>query len=250
MNPMLTEGYFKNMKDVLQKIEDTQLEAIYKSAQLILQCIQNGGIWHLMDTGHMLMYEGVGRTGGIMAVRPVKVAVEVSNPTRYREADVVKPKVFMNEIKGLPEYVIKKSNMQSVDVLMIGSVSGIDTLPVEMALRARQMGLIVIGLTSVEYSKFLEPQHDSGRKLYEICDVVLDNCCSVGDTLVYVEELEQGICPASGIAASYIMWAIQSRLVELLLKNGKKPHIYISNHMPGADLRNGQARAEYEKLGY
>lgn len=247
---MLTERYFKSMKSVLEKIEATQIEAIDKSAKAITHCLENGGIWHLMDTGHMLMYEAVGRTGGMMAVRPVRVAVEVSNPTRYRETDVMKPKVFMDEIAGLPEYIIKKSNIQSGDVLMIGSVSGINILPVEMAIYAHQMGVTVIGLTSVEYSKFLQSQHKSGKKLYEVCDVVIDNCCSVGDTLVYVEELDQGICPASGIAASYIMWALQARAVELLLADGKKPHVYISNHMHGADQRNNRAWEEYEKLGY
>lgn len=247
---MLMEQYFKNMKAILAKIEATQMEAIEKSAKAITHCLENGGIWHLMDTGHMLMYEAVGRTGGMMAVRPVRVAVDVSNPTRYRETDIMKPKVFMDEIAGLPEYIIKKSNMQAGDVLMIGSVSGINILPVEMAIYARQMGLTVIGLTSLEYSKFLQPQHESGKKLYEVCDVVIDNCCDVGDTLVYVEELEQGICPASGIAASYIMWALQARIIELLLMDGKKPHVYISNHMPGADQYNSRAWAEYERFGY
>jgi len=238
------------MKLVLEKIENTQMEAIDKSAKAITYCLENNGIWHLMDTGHMLMYEAVGRTGGMMAVRPVRVSVEVSNPTRHRETDIMKPKVFMDEIDGLPEYIIKKSNMQSEDVLMIGSVSGINILPVEMAIYAHQNGITVIGLTSVEYSKFLQSQHKSGKRLYEVCDYIIDNCCDVGDTLVYVEELDQGICPASGIAASYIMWALQSRVIELLLADGKKPHVYMSNHMPGADQHNNHAWAEYEKLGY
>jgi uncharacterized phosphosugar-binding protein len=247
---MLAEQYFINMNSVLKKIEATQMNTIEESAKAISRCLQNDGIWHLMDTGHMLMYEAVGRTGGMMAVRPVRVAVDVSNPTRYRESDVTKPKVFMDEISGLPEYIVKKSNMQAGDVLMIGSVSGINVLPVETAIYARQMGLTVIGLTSVEYSKFLQSQHKSGKKLYEVCDIVLDNCCYIGDTLVHVEELDQGICPASGIAAAYIMWALQARVIELLLDSGKKPHVYVSNHMPGADQHNGAAWAEYEKLGY
>jgi len=247
---MLMEEYFKNMKRILEEIEATQVNNIKYSAQVIVNSLINGGIWHLLDTGHMLMYEAVGRAGGMMAVRPVRVSVEVSNPTRYREADIKKEKIYMDEIEGLPYYIFKKSNMQPGDVLMIGSVSGINILPVEMAILARQHGLTVIGLTSIKYSKFLKSTHRSGKKLYEVCDIVIDNCCDVGDALVYVEQLKQGICPASGIAAAYIMWALQAEVIELLLKEGKIPHIYISNHMPGADEHNTSAWLEYEKEGY
>lgn len=247
---MLSQVYFANMKKVLQQIEETQLEAIDRAAGAIVDSLLAGGVWHLLDTGHMLMHEAVGRTGGMMAISPVHLKLEVNNPTRYREQAVTaKKNVFFDQIQGLPEFIVNKSNMLPGDVLMIGSVSGINVLPVETAIRAKRLGLTVIVLTSVEYSSFLEPQHPSGKRLYEVGDIVLDNCSKVGDTLVYVEELGQGICPSSGIAASYIMWGVQSRVVELLLERGKMPNVYISNHMPGADEHNRRAWARYEKEG-
>jgi len=60
----------------------------------------------------------------------------------------------------------------------------------------------------------------------------------------------QSICPASGISASYAMWAIQSTVVEKLLEMGLKPSVYISNHMPNASKINGDALDNYEKYGY
>jgi uncharacterized phosphosugar-binding protein len=248
---MLTQTYFTNMKQILERIENTQMENIDKAAEHIADCLENGGIWHLLDTGHMLMYEAVGRTGGMMAVRPVRVSVDVDNPTRYREEDVTKKKrVYMDEIEGLPAFIVNKSKMMQGDVLMIGSVSGINVLPVEMAIYAREMGITVIGLTAVEYSGFLTSAHKSGKRLFEVCDVVLDNCSDVGDTVVQVEELGLGLCPSSGMAAAYIMWGLQSRVVELLLARGKKPSVYMSNHMPGAGPHNSAAWSNYEKAGY
>ena len=247
---MLSQVYFSKMKEVLNRIEETQLEAIDRAARAIADSLVSGGVWHLLDTGHMLMHEAVGRTGGMMAISPVHITFEVNNPTRYREKAVTaKKNVFYDQIQGLPEFIVNKSNMLPGDVLMIGSVSGINNLPVEMAIQAKKLGLTVIVLTSVEYSKFLQPQHPSGKRLYEVGDIVLDNCSNVGDTLVHVEELGLGICPSSGIAASYIMWGVQSRVVELLLEQGKHPSIYISNHMPGANEHNRQAWARYEKEG-
>lgn len=237
------------MKTLLEKIENTQMEAIKKSAEVIAGSLTSGGIWHLYDTGHMLMHEAVGRTGGLMAVRPVYVEVEVRNPTRNR-INTEKTNVYLDGIAGLPEFIIGKANMEPGDVLMIGSVSGKNILPVELAIKAREKGIATIALTSVEYSGALKSAHSSGKRLYEVCDIVLDNCSNVSDTLVPVEELEMGICPSSGIAASYIMWAVQSEVIELMLKAGKAPHVYLNNHMPGASQINNKAWAEYEKYGY
>lgn len=66
---MLTSEYFANMKAVLERIESTQMEAIEESAEAITESLLNDGAWHIMDTGHMLMCEAIGRTGGLMAVR-------------------------------------------------------------------------------------------------------------------------------------------------------------------------------------
>jgi len=217
--------YFENLKKVLDKIENTQRESILKSADVIAESLTNNGMFHLLDTGHMLMYEGVGRSGGLMAVRPIRITFDVNNPTRFRQ------------IEG-------KKNV------LIGSVSGMNILPVEMAIKAKEMGVHTIALTSVEYSKALTAKHKSGKMLYEVCDHVLDNCGNVGDSLVYVEDIDKNICPSSGLAASYLMWALQAEIVSALIKRGKDPSIYISNHLPNASKINNESWGKYEKFGY
>ena len=66
---MLMDKYFEEMKKVLVKIEDTQKEKIIKISEEIADRLEKGAAWHIMDTGHMLMFEGVGRTGGMMALQ-------------------------------------------------------------------------------------------------------------------------------------------------------------------------------------
>lgn len=246
---MLTELYFQNMKQVLEKIEKTQRKTISSCAEIIVDSLCHNGIWHLLDTGHMLMFEGIGRSGGMMAVRPVRVNVDVSNPTRKRFT-AEKKNVYLDEIEGFPQFVLSKANIMAGDVLMIGSVSGINVLPVEMAIRAGEMGVKTIALTSVEYSGSLKSCHPSGKRLFESCDYVLDNCGNVGDTLVEVSALGKSICPSSGIAASYIMWALQADVIEKLIARGKEPSVYISNHMENASKLNNESWEHYEKTGY
>jgi uncharacterized phosphosugar-binding protein len=246
----LMNQYFIEMKAILAKIEQTQTEAIHQAASLIVDSLENDGVWHILDTGHMLMHEAVGRSGGLMAARPVILSITVENLTRRRERALAKKKVYLDGITGIPEYVFGASSILPGDALLIGSVSGKNILPVGVALEAARRGVKTIGLTSVEYSMTLQPTHPSGKRLCEVCDVVLDNCAPVGDALIHVDALDVDMCPASGVGAAYINWALQAEIVEILVSHGKNPSIYISNHMPNAGQRNAESWNAYEKLGY
>jgi uncharacterized phosphosugar-binding protein len=243
------EQYFEGMKKVLFKIEKTQKDNIEKAACYVVDSITNDGIWHILDTGHMLMSEAVGRTGGLMALRPIKINCEINNPTRFRDR-AGRKKVTYDMVEGFPDFVLGQSNIRKGDVLIIGSVSGYNFLPVELALRAKSMGVKTIAITSVEYSSRMKPVHSSGLRLFEAVDLVLDNCSNYSDTLVDIPELNGSICPASGIAASYLIWALQSTVVEKIIQKGLTPSVYISNHMPNAALKNSQAWKHYEENGY
>lgn len=246
---MLMDVYFKNMKKTLEMIETTQREAILAAAVMVADSLENGGMWQVLDTGHMLMYEGVGRTGGMMALRPIRVNCEVSNPTRPREI-ANKTTQYYTQVAGFAGFVLNRANLAAGDVLIIGSVSGYEIFPVDVALTARKMGVSTIGFTSLAYSKTLASRHSSGKKLYEVCDIVLDNCANAGDALVPVEEMGISVCPSSGIGAAYLLWALQASVMEELLKRGKTPSVYLSNHAPGAAEHNCKAMDNYHRLAY
>ena len=246
---MLMDEYFSAMKAVLMKAEQTQRETILAAAEEFAFGLDIVGACDIIDTGHMLLFEGVGRTGGMMAVKPIKITCEIQNPVRYRPSPA-RGNVGYDSIPGFADYVLGRANVLPEDIIMIGSVSGYNYFPVDLALKANAMGCATIALTSVEYSSHLTSKHPSGKRLFEACTYCIDNCTNYGDTLVDVPELGQRICPASGVSASYLMWALQSTVVEKLLAKGLKPSVYISNHMPDAARINGEALDHYNKFGY
>lgn len=248
---MLAELYFDGLRAVLTKIEQTQLPAINQAAEAIVRSVTNGGAWNLFDSGHMLMHEAVGRAGGLMMVTPLFVEVKANHPARPRPIPPNPHRLFMDQIRDLPEFILSQAHFQAGDILMIGSVSGINVLPVELAIRGREMGLQIIAITSVEASKRLKARHEKGLRLMDVADIILDNCAPYGDALVEVEALEgQKICPASGIATSYINWAVQACVTEKLVAQGLRPSIYISNHLPGAGAFNAETQGRYLAQGY
>ena len=246
---MLMDEYFKGMKQVLEKVESTQRDAILAASTEIAERLARGGAWHIMDTGHMLMFEGVGRTGGMMAVKPISRS-RVTQLTLLHGPAPARGVVGYDTIPGFADYVLGRANILPDDVVMIGSVSGYQYFPVDLAIKANEMGCATVAITAVEYSSKLTSRHPSGKRLFEACTYCLDNCTNYGDTLVDVPEMGQRICPASGISASYLMWAVQSTVVEKLLQKGLKPSVYISNHMPDAARINGDALENYENDGF
>jgi uncharacterized phosphosugar-binding protein len=242
-------AYLGEIRSLLDKIQTTQADSIAKAADMVVDAVSHGGAVHVMDTGHMLMHELFGRTGGLMMLRPVNINMDVQNPGPAR-AGKVKPKVYLDQVPGLPQFVLDRSDIFAGDVLIIGSVSGRNTLPVGLALLARAKGIRVIALTSVAYSATLQGEHPSGKRLFEVADVVLDNCGVLGDAALDIDGIDAKVGPTSGIAAAAIMWALEMEIMERMAQRGMKPSVWLSNHMPGAGEFNRRAREECDRRGY
>lgn len=248
---MLAERYFTEMRSILDTVENTQISAIKQAAQAIVESVINGGTWNLFDTGHMLMHEAVGRAGGLMMVTPMFIELKASHPVRPRPIPPNPNRMFMDQVRDIPQFMLSQSQLQPGDILVVGSVSGVNIMSVEMARLGREMGLKIIAITSVGASRKLESRHETGLRLLDFADIVLDNCAPYGDALVEVEALDgQRICPASGIATSYINWALQASVVEKLVDLGLRPSAYISNHLSGAGVFNAEAKKRYQEQGF
>ncbi|MBB3128358.1 putative phosphosugar-binding protein [Paenibacillus rhizosphaerae] len=230
--------YFQKLNSLIAQIEQTQGEAMGEAAQAIASAMAAGKCVHLFDTGHMLDSELVNRAGGLTAFRAMRFQFDVNNEVREREEEKEKDR----SLEGLMEYVLRASRLLPGDVLIVGSVSGKTVFPVDIALHAKQMGAYVIALTSVTYSSLLKSEHSSGKRLFEVADLVIDNCAPPLDAMLEVPELNASICPASGIAAASIMWAIEAEVVELLLRQNLKPSVLKSINFPGS--------AEYNETAY
>src|SRR5438445_4701353 len=61
------------------------------------------------------------------------------------------------------------------DVVVIASQSGGNGSTVEMASLARAQGHPVVAITSMAHSSAITSRHPSGKRLFELADVVIDN---------------------------------------------------------------------------
>ena len=119
--------------------------------------------------------------------------------------------------------------------MIIFSATGLNAVPIEMAMGARKAGLTVIAVTSLAATNAAAARHSSGTKLCDHADVVIDLCTPVGDALCTVPGLDTPVGPGSTLAAVAIVNDIKVRTAELLVAAGRMPSVLTSGQLIGAE---------------
>jgi uncharacterized phosphosugar-binding protein len=236
------DNYFDAVDGMFRTIRETQRGAIESAAEAIAASMAKRGAWVVMDTGHLLKYEAFLRAGGLVGLSHFSYELKVDNPMDQREADV--PADAEAKTVAL---ALDNSKLKAGDVLLINSNSGRTPNVIEVALQCRERGITTIALCSKAQLENCEAAHVSGNKLFDVADICIDNCGPHGDALIEAKDNER-MCPGSGMAGAYILWAIQAEAVERLQAQGLQPTIYRSVHVGGHAFVEEQ-QAKFKELG-
>lgn len=240
------DRYFEVLADRLDVLRRTSSPAIEAAAMACATALKGKGVIHIFDTGHLVSDEFFTRAGGLAAIVPFRIAMVVDDPHPVREVDGSAVEATIPE---LVTAAFARSRLQAGDVLIVGSTSGTAALPVELCQRATDRGLATIALTSIEYSTRLVPRHQSGKRLADVGDIVIDTAAPYGDGLLLLDGLDHPCCPFSGIGAVTALWAVVARTIELVTAEGTAPTIYPSVNLPDGPQLVERARARYADLG-
>lgn len=223
-------NYMNAVRGKLDEIVGRQTDAIARAADAVVKTIEADGLIYLFGTGHshMLAEEGHYRAGGLACVVPI-----LSSALMLHEGGILSSQ--MERTSGIAATLLARYQPEARDTMIIFSNSGVNAVPVEMALAAKQAGMTVIGVLALEYAATVAAG-PSGKKLADVADMVVDNCGVPGDALVEVEGAKTG--PLSTIAGAFILNAILTEATWRMAENGHTPPVYISANMPGATAHN------------
>ena len=243
----LMERYRGAVDDLFKKVRDTQTENIIKAGEIVAESVANGGCIFLSSICHSMEMDSIYRGGGPIFYRHFSYSFHIENNARKRD----RSDLGYDPQGAAARYALQQSNFRPGDVLFLSSVSGRTKHVVDLAYEAVQMGIKVIAFTSMEYAVQVEPVHPSGKKLYEIATLTLDNCAPAAEAMLEVDGIEAKFAAASGIASDYIMWSVTSVAVEKLLEKGITPGILMSANFPGgADYNKTVVEPNYDKYGW
>lgn len=227
------EAYLKSIADLLQEIDREQMPSIRAAADLVAESIANGGVLHIFGTGHshMLAEELFFRVGGLA---PVNALLE--SGLMLHEGPLKASR--LEKISGYAECILDNVETKPGEVIVIISNSGVNAVPVEMAVAAKERGLRVVALTSVKTSRALSPRNRHNLRLMEAAEIVLDNCVDYGDALIEKPGVGMRVGPGSTIAGAAILNALVVEVAVQLQERRIAPPVYASANLPGGAEHN------------
>lgn len=229
---MLYRKYLEQVEKVLSAVMESQGENIEKAARIVADQMKQDGMLYVFGCGHShLMGEDLFyRAGGSAAV------CAMLDSDLMLHGGAVKSS-FYERMSGLAKPIFDRYGLTEKDVLLVSSTSGINSVPVEMAMCAREKGIPVIAIVSMAYAGDAS-RHPSGNKLHDVADIVLDNGVCHGDAAVTIGDSDMRVGPVSTISSCMIAQSIVAQADEFLWKDGVIPPVYVSGNIPGGMERN------------
>lgn len=218
--------YMNELDTLLHEVDETNKEMVQTLSKLFAENIKSNHIIHTFGTGHshMIGIELFCRAGGLANVNAMLDADTLTaNGARRSGA--------LEQLPGLADIIYDQYTIKKGDIIIITSNSGRNAVPIEIALRAKKEGVTTIALTSYKQSKEMISRHPSGKKLYECCDYILDNCVPSGDTLIKLSKANTGA--ASSISSMFLLNTIVSEALMILDKEGVVLPVFQSQNVDG-----------------
>src|SRR5687768_5116062 len=172
---MLAKQWLNNARDVMSRIEETQLDKIQDAAKLMADSIAAERWVHTFGCGHATIpvEEMYPRIGGFVGFHPI-VELPLTFFTRITGEMGIHQFLFLERSEGYGRAIMKSYSFDRRDTMWIFSHTGINNVNIDVALRAKELGMRVIATGSAEQAAASVPRHPSGKRLFDIADVVID----------------------------------------------------------------------------
>jgi uncharacterized phosphosugar-binding protein len=246
---MLSRRWLANTRTVLDDIEASQIPAIERAAELMADSIAAKRWVHTFGCGHATIpvEEMYPRIGGFVGFHPM-IELPLTFFTHITGEMGIHQFLFLERAEGYGEAIMKSYVFDRRDTMWIFSHTGINNVNIDVALRAKELGMRVVATGSAAAAS--HSRHASGRTLFDIADVVIDTRVPAGDSSVPLKHHVDNVGPVSTMAFVAVVWMTITTVAEILSERGVKLHIHPSHNIPGdttARERLEAALAEYKR---
>jgi uncharacterized phosphosugar-binding protein len=223
--------FLSALKDVLAKFEATQMQAVDQAAEWVADAVEAERFGVLFGTGHSYMAaaDSFPRIGSFPAWLPIhemstSYIGTISGNMGLRQG------IFLEKVPGFADVILENYRLDPRDVMIVISNSGVNAVPIEVALNAKRQGLKTVAVTSCAHSSASESRHESGQRLYQVCDLAIDTCMPHGDALVEVQGLGAKVAAASTIMSLVAMQTLSAQVARKLVARGIGLPVYPSHN--------------------
>ncbi len=230
--------YFNKVQETLKLVDDTEANSLSSAKRIIANTLDNEGIIYIFGCGHSHMFgeENFYRAGGLACVCPILYEPLMLHLGAAQSS--------VNEKKN--DYIdnfINDYNFSDNDCIIVVSTSGINPVPIDVALHCKAKGIKVITITSKVYKQKEDSRHKDGLYLCDIGNVNIDNHVVYGDALFNVSEMTFG--PISTVVGMSI---IHSFIIDAILElDDDSLSIFRSGNIKGSATHNKELVDKYKE---
>lgn len=233
MNTSAAEIYLDKAEGILATVRG-QLPAIRQAAEAFAASILADRVVHLFGAGHsrVMVEEMWPRYGSFPGFHPI-VELSITYHNQVVGANGQRQAMFLENTPGLAAQILRNFRLSSVDSALVISSSGCNVVPIEMAEGFKAAGMKVVGIVSLSHSRSSASRHPKGRKLSDVCDIVLDTGAPLGDAMVAVPGIPVPVAPGSTLGGCMLVNAIKAEVAALLAAGGHVPKVLAAGAIVG-----------------
>ncbi|MGN6489994.1 MAG: sugar isomerase domain-containing protein [Devosia sp.] len=227
---LLRTCYRDRVMGIVDHVLAGQADALDAARDALAEALANDRLLYVAGSGHshLIAEEVFYRAGGIAA------AQAILDPDLMLHLGAERSTTLERQ-EGRAERVLAGYPVGPGDIVVIASNSGRNAYPIEMALAARARGATTIALTSLQHARRTTSRHSSGKRLFEVTDLVLDNGGEYGDACLPIAGRSARMGPTSTMLGVFILNTLLAEAVNQLAERGIGVDVYQSANMQDAE---------------
>jgi uncharacterized phosphosugar-binding protein len=241
--------YFDLLIERLAEVRETQTPAIDRAAETCAASIAADKLVFSFGTGHGALpaLEMFPRTGTIVGFRPIVESTMISFHRVWGDMGARQYR-FIHAVEGYGRAILRSHHLDRQDSIVLFSHSGVNAVILDVALGAKEKGLTVIAVTSLPHSSASPSRHSSGKRLFEVADIVVDTRASLADASIRIDGLDAPVGANSTSVAVAIAHAMVSATAEKLVQRGVQPFVMVNPNTAGKEAANAANDRNYDEL--
>jgi uncharacterized phosphosugar-binding protein len=242
-----TQNYLACCGELLRAVS-AQQSLIETAADWFSKSILAGRMVHVFGSGHsrIMVEEMWPRYGSFPGFNPI-VELSLSFHNLVVGANGQRQAMFLENVSGLAERILRNFDLQPTDSALVISSSGCNIVPIEMAEQFQKRGVKVVAIISRTHSEASSSRDPRGKKLQDFADLVLDTGAPRGDAMVKIDNLDTPVAPGSTVGGCLLINSLKAEVAHRLTQGGQPPRVLSAGNIVGAERAVALFESAYDE---
>ncbi|MEJ7799502.1 MAG: sugar isomerase domain-containing protein [Ilumatobacter sp.] len=238
--------YLEIVRGHLEAITATEGVAITAAAELVADRVVDDELVFVYGPGghsNLAAQEVFFRAGGLVNVSAILDGGTLLSNGALRS-------MAMERLPGYGRLVIDDNGLGEGHLLILVNAYGINTALIDAALRARELGVRLIGISSRVHADMTAAshpaRHPSKLNLHDIVDIHIDCKVAIGDAVLTLADVPQDVGAVSTFTNAFVLNCLMATAISTVAARGVSPTIWRSGNAPRGDEHNATFLARFQ----